>query len=225
MIPYGHQSIDEGDVAAVVSVLKGDRLTQGPHVEEFEEALAARVGARHSVAFCNGTAALHAACGAAGLGHGSIGATSALTFVASANCLRYVGADVRLVDIDPSTLNLDPAQLPDGIDALVAVHYAGLPVDLAALPYRPPVVVEDACHALGAQTADGPVGNCARSDMCVFSFHPVKQITTSSPPGCASFVITESGLSPAEVVGTTRLSSLVSTTGLPISRRHSGRVS
>jgi UDP-4-amino-4,6-dideoxy-N-acetyl-beta-L-altrosamine transaminase len=178
VIPYGRQSIDESDIEAVVRVLKGDWLTQGPHVEEFEEALADRVGARHAIAVCNGTAALHAACVAAGLGPGSVGMTSALTFAASANCLLYVGADVGLVDIDPLTLNLDPTQVSKGIDALVAVHYAGLPLDLGRLPYRPSIVIEDASHALGAQTPDGPVGNCSRSDMCVFSFHPVKHITT-----------------------------------------------
>lgn len=178
MIPYGHQSIDESDVDAVVAVLRGDWLTQGPAIADFEAALAERVGARHVVAFTSGTAALHGATAAAGLGPGDTVATSPLSFVASANCARYVGADVAFLDIDPDTLNLDPAQLPDALDALVAVHFAGLPVDLNALPYRPRVVIEDACHALGADTQDGPVGNCARSDMCVFSFHPVKTITT-----------------------------------------------
>jgi perosamine synthetase len=178
VIPYGHQSIDEGDIAAVERVLTGDWLTRGPHVEEFEDALAARVGARYAVALCNGTAALHAACAAAGLGPGSVGATSALTFAASANCLRYVGADLRLVDIEPTTLNLDPDRVPADIDALVAVHYAGLPLDLRRLANRPPIIIEDASHALGAESPDGPVGNCARSDMCTFSFHPVKHITT-----------------------------------------------
>jgi len=178
VIPYGRQSIDDDDIAAVADVLKGDWLTQGPHVEEFETELASEVGARHAVAFCNGTAALHAACAAAQLGPGSIGVTSALTFAASANCLLYVGADVQFVDIDPLTLNLDPRQVPDGIDAVIAVHYAGLPVDLTSLRSRSRFIIEDASHALGAQTPDGPVGNCARSDMCTFSFHPVKHITT-----------------------------------------------
>lgn len=178
MIPYGRQSVDDDDIAAVVAVLRGDWLTQGPHVEAFEAALAARVGARHAVAFANGTAALHGACAAAGLGPGDRVGTSTLSFVASANCARYVGADVELLDIDPATLNLDPAGVGAHLDGLVAVHYAGLPVDLAALPHRPRVVIEDAAHAIGAATPDGPVGNCARSDLCCFSFHPVKTITT-----------------------------------------------
>jgi dTDP-4-amino-4,6-dideoxygalactose transaminase len=101
-----------------------------------------------------------------------------LTFVASANCARYVGATPALVDIDPATLNLDPRLVPSQIQALVAVHYAGLPLDLRLLSSRPPVLIEDACHALGAMTPDGPVGNCAHSDMAVFSFHPVKAVTT-----------------------------------------------
>jgi dTDP-4-amino-4,6-dideoxygalactose transaminase/glutamate-1-semialdehyde aminotransferase len=177
VIPYGRQSVGEDDVAAVLEVLRGDWLTQGPTVGRFEEALAARVEARFAVAFSSGTAALHAAASVAGLGSGDTVATSALTFIASANCARYVGASVALVDIDPATLNLDPARVPD-CDALVAVHLAGLPVDLAGLAHRPRVVIEDAAHALGASTPDGPVGNCARSEMCVFSFHPVKAITT-----------------------------------------------
>jgi perosamine synthetase len=177
MIPYGHQSLDDDDVNAVIAVLKSDWLTQGPAVTAFEEGICERTGAQHAVAFANGTAALHGAAAVA-LGPGDLVATSPLSFVASANCARYVGADVTLVDIDPATLNLDPRLLPAGVDALVAVHFGGLPLDLGALAYRPRVVIEDACHALGASTPDGPVGNCARSDMCVFSFHPVKTITT-----------------------------------------------
>ena len=178
MIPYGRQSIDEDDIAAVVAVLKSDWLTQGPHVEEFECLLADAVGARFAVAFSSGTAALHAAAAVVELGPGDVVATSALSFVASANCARFVGATPTFVDIDPDTLNIDVGQVPATARALVAVHYAGLPVDLARLRHRPPVVIEDACHALGATTPDGPVGNCARSDMCAFSFHPVKAITT-----------------------------------------------
>jgi perosamine synthetase len=177
VIPYGRQSVDDSDVAAVVEVLRGDWLTQGPHVEDFENAVAKRVGAEHAVAFANGTAALHAACAAAGLGAGDVVATSTLSFVASANCARYVGADVRLLDVDPETLNVDPEAVPR-VDALVAVHYAGLPVDLSRLAHRPRVVIEDAAHAIGAETPDGPVGNCAQSDLCCFSFHPVKTVTS-----------------------------------------------
>ena len=178
MIPYGRQSIDDDDIAAVMQVLKGDWLTQGPHVAEFEASLAAKVGARFAVAFSSGTAALHCAAAAAGLGPGDLVATTSLSFVASAACARYVGADVAFVDIDPDTLNLDPTAVPKGVEALIAVHYAGLPVDLSRLAHRPRVIIEDACHALGATTPDGPVGSCARSDLCVFSFHPVKAITT-----------------------------------------------
>lgn len=178
MIPYGRQFVDEDDIAAVTEVLRGDWLTQGPTVDRFEAAVADRTGARHAVAFANGTAALHGACAAAELGAGDRVATSTLSFVASANCARYVGADVELLDIDPATLNLDPTRVPSGLDGLVAVHFAGLPVDLSQLANRPRVVIEDAAHALGATTPDGPVGNCAHSDMTCFSFHPVKPITT-----------------------------------------------
>ena len=177
MIPYSRQSIDDDDIEAVVKVLEGDWLTTGPAIEEFEDALAAKVGARYSVAFANGTAALHGACAAAELGAGDRVATSTLSFAASANCALYVGATPLLLDIDPATLNLDPSAVPE-VDALVAVHFAGLPVDLRALGRRPRVVIEDAAHALGATTPDGPVGNCAHSDLCCFSFHPVKAITT-----------------------------------------------
>lgn len=182
MIPYSRQAIDDDDIAAVVSVLKGDWLTTGPHVEQFERTVAEAVEAEHAVAFANGTAALHGAAAAAGLGQGDLLVTSALTFVASANCGRFVGADVALADIDERTLNLDPATLPapgrGQADAIVPVHYAGLPFDVTQLPYRPRVLIEDAAHALGARTPDGPVGNCARSDMTMLSFHPVKHVTT-----------------------------------------------
>lgn len=178
VIPYGRQSIDESDIEAVVAVLRGDWLTQGPAVEEFEHALTATTGASFAVAFANGTAALHGAMVAAGLGSEHTVATSPLSFAASATSARMVGAGVAFVDIDENTLNLDITRLPR-CDALVAVHYAGLPLDLAQLPRRPRVVIEDAAHALGARTANGPVGNCARSDMCMFSFHPVKTVTTA----------------------------------------------
>lgn len=177
-IPYGRQTVDDDDIAAVVEVLRGDWLTQGPLVPEFEAALADYVGARHAVAFTSGTAALHGAAAAAGLGPGDLAVTSPLTFMASANCARYVGAGVGLVDIDASTLNLDVSAVPADADAVVAVHYAGLPVVLEQMPRRPRVVIEDAAHAVGARTPDGPVGSCAHSDLCVFSFHPVKTITT-----------------------------------------------
>lgn len=179
MIPYGRQSIDQSDVDAVTAVLRGDWLTQGPTVDRFEAAVAERVDARYAVAFSSGTSALHGAAFAAGWGPGDQVYTSPLTFMASANCARYVGAQPRLVDIDASTLNIDVARVPADADGVVAVHYAGLPVDLASLPVAPERVVEDAAHALGASDAHGPIGNCAHSAMCCFSLHPVKPITTA----------------------------------------------
>jgi UDP-4-amino-4,6-dideoxy-N-acetyl-beta-L-altrosamine transaminase len=177
VLPYGRQTIGDDDIAAVVDVLRGSWLTQGPTVARFEDALCCVTEAQHAIAFSNGTAALHAAMWAARIGPGDVVATSPLSFVASANCARYVGATPALVDIDPTTLNIDRSSIGH-CDALVAVHYAGLPVELGALLHRPRVAVEDAAHALGARTPDGPVGNCAHSDMCAFSFHPVKAITT-----------------------------------------------
>jgi len=177
VIPYGRQCIDEDDIAAVVATLRSDWLTCGPAVERFETALRAYTGATHAVAFANGTAALHGAMAAAGVGPGDRVLTSPLSFVASANCARFVGAGVGFVDVDPKTLNLDPGRV-GACDALVAVHYAGLPCELQSLNIRPRVIIEDAAHALGAHTTDGPVGNCARSDLCTFSFHPVKAVTT-----------------------------------------------
>lgn len=179
MIPYGRQSIDDGDVAAVVEVLRGDWLTQGPTVERFEQALADKVGARHVVTFSSGTAALHGAAAAAGFGEGDVVVTSPLTFMASANCVRYVGARPGLVDIDPSTWNLDLTAVADHVRGVIPVHYGGLPVVLDTWqPAVRPVVIEDAADALGASTPDGPVGNCARSAMTCFSLHPVKPITS-----------------------------------------------
>ena len=177
-IPYGRQSLGDDDIAAVVEVLRGEWLTQGPAVERFEAALCSVTGAAHAVAFANGTVALHASLWATGAGKGDTVATSPLSFVASASCALWVDAQPTFVDIDPKTLNLDLGNL-ERCDVLVAVHYAGLPVDLSTLVARPRVVIEDAAHALGAYTSDGPVGNCARSDACVFSFHPVKTVTTA----------------------------------------------
>lgn len=178
MIPYSRQTIDDKDIAAVIEVFRGDWLTQGPHIGDFESAIADVTGAKYAVAFANGTAALHAALAISGVGPGDSVCTSPLSFVASANSARYCGASVTFADIDMETLNLMPAVVPAGTAALVAVHFSGLPVDLSSLRQRPRVVVEDAAHALGASTPDGPVGNCAYSDMCVFSFHPVKAITS-----------------------------------------------
>jgi len=178
VIPYGRQSISEEDIAAVVDVLRGDWLTQGPTIDRFEESVAEYVGSRFAVAFSSGTAALHGAAAAAGLGPGDVVVTSPLTFMASANCARYVGAEPTVVDVDPSTWNIDLDHVPEDVAAVVPVHYAGLPVDLARFDRGARVIIEDAAHALGALTPDGPVGNCVHSDMCCFSTHPVKPITT-----------------------------------------------
>ncbi len=178
MIPYGRQSVDEDDIAAVVEVLRGDWLTQGPSIERFEEAVAEYVGAKYAVAYSSGTSALHGAAAAAELGPGDVVATSPLTFIASANAARFVGAQPILVDINNSTWNIDMASVPQEARAVVPVHFAGLPVDLSLHNKGQQIIIEDAAHALGALTPDGPVGNCAHSDMCCFSFHPVKPITT-----------------------------------------------
>jgi perosamine synthetase len=184
-LPYGHQTIDDSDVSAVVEVLGGDWLTQGPTVDAFEEALAAQVDAQHAVVFNSGTAALHAACAVAGIGEGDVVLTSALSFAASANCARYVGAMPGFVDIEGSTLVTSSedfaAAAGPATRAVIPVHFAGRAVDLgplAELRERDVLVIEDAAHALGAVGPHGPVGNCATSDMACFSFHPVKTITT-----------------------------------------------
>jgi len=179
MIPYGRQSVDEDDIAAVVDVLRGDWLTQGPSIERFEEAVAQYVGAKFAVAYSSGTSALHGAAAAAGLGPGDVVATSPLTFMASANAARFVGAQPMLVDICKDTWNINMSAVPQDIQAVIPVHYAGLPVDLSGFKSNKQIIIEDAAHALGALTPDGPVGNCAHSDMCCFSFHPVKPITTA----------------------------------------------
>ena len=178
MISYGRQHIDQTDIDAVTKVLHGDWLTQGPFVEEFEETVATYVGAKYAIAFSSATAGLHACAAAASLSKGKTLYTSPLTFMASANAARYVGASPRLVDIEESTWNLDMAQVPSTADAVMPVHFAGLPVDLESYDRKSQIVIEDAAHALGAWTPSGPVGNCAHSDMCCFSFHPVKPITT-----------------------------------------------
>lgn len=184
-LPYGHQTIDDSDIDAVVEVLRGDWLTQGPTVEAFEDDLKAVTGAGHAVAFNSGTAALHAACAAARIGEGDEVITSPLSFAASANCARYVGAMPAFADIDATTLETSAetfaAAAGSKTRAVVPVHYAGRPTDLAALASlreRGVCVIEDAAHAIGAIGPAGPVGNCATSDMACFSFHPVKTITT-----------------------------------------------
>jgi UDP-4-amino-4,6-dideoxy-N-acetyl-beta-L-altrosamine transaminase len=185
VIPYGKQTIEDDDLAAVAAVLRGDWLTQGPHVAEFEAAVADAAGAPYAVAFSSGTAALHAACHAAGLGAGDEVLTSALTFAASANCAAYVGATPTFADIDAATWNVSAgtvgAALTERTRAVIPVSFAGLPAPLAEIreAVGPDVtIIEDAAHALGGRRADGPVGNATHADMSVFSFHPVKAVAT-----------------------------------------------
>lgn len=180
MIPYGKQSITDQDVDAVVDALRSDFLTQGPTTVRFEDAFREYVGADYAVAFSSGTAALHGAAWAAGLGPQHTVVTSPLTFAASANAARYVGARLGLVDVELSTYGMNLGLVEAGVAASIPVHFAGLPISLEESRWlaRPPVVIEDAAHALGAETPSGKVGNCRFSDMTCFSFHPVKAITT-----------------------------------------------
>lgn len=183
-MPYSKQVIDDDDVAAVAAALRGDFLTTGPLIEEFESALASVTGAREAVVFANGTAALHAAAFAAGVGPGDVTATSAISFAASANCAAFLGATPRFADVDPATINIDPVSLLTlgPVKAVVPVDFAGLPIDPATIAAASgeAVIIEDAAHGLGARYADGsPVGSCPRGiAMTAFSFHPVKSITT-----------------------------------------------
>lgn len=183
-LPYGHQSIDETDIQAVVDVLRSDWLTTGPRVHEFEEAFAARVGAKHAVSFSSGTAALHAAAFASGLKPGDEAITTPMTFAATANCVLYQGATPVFADVSADTLNLDAEQLERRITnktrVIVPVDYAGHPADLDGIRSIAAdhglIIIEDSCHALGANYRGRTVGSI--SDMTVFSFHPVKHITT-----------------------------------------------
>jgi perosamine synthetase len=183
-LPYGRQEISREDVSAVAEALQAELITQGPTIERFEETFADYVGARHAVAFANGTGALHAAAFAAELGPGDDVLVAPLTFAASANCVLYMGARPRFVDVSPHTWNLDAraAATQAGIRtrAIVAVSYTGLPVDLGALePVRHRLtVIEDGCHALGGHRDGVKVGGPGAADMTTFSFHPVKAITT-----------------------------------------------
>jgi perosamine synthetase len=183
LLPYGKQSIDEGDIDAVASVLRSDWLTTGPKVEEFERAVAAWVGARHAVSFSSGTAALHGAAFAAGLLPGAEAITTPMTFAATANCVLYQGATPVFADVCADTLNIDPEQIEARVTArtraILPVDYAGHPADLDSIleiaDHHGLVVIEDACHALGAEWKGKRVGGIAH--MTVFSFHPVKHIT------------------------------------------------
>lgn len=183
-IPYARQSIDDADLDAVRQVMESDFLTQGPMVGKFEEAAAARLGARHGVAVASGTAALHAACFAAQIGPGDEVVTSPITFAATGNCALYLGASVKFCDIRPDTYCLDPEKLEAAITprtkAVLPVDFAGQPCDLeeisAIAERRGVTVIEDAAHAFGASYKGAPVGSLAA--MTAFSFHPVKTITT-----------------------------------------------
>jgi len=192
MIPYGRQDISEADIQAVVDVLRSDFLTQGPAVPAFEKAVADYCGAGHAVTVNSATSALHIACLALGVGKGDIVWTSPITFVASANCALYCGADVDFVDIDPRTYNLSTERLAEKLaqaeksgrlpKVVIPVHLCGQPCDMAgihALSQRYGFkIIEDASHAIGGKYKGEPIGNCRYSDITVFSFHPVKIITT-----------------------------------------------
>lgn len=193
MIPYGKQDINQADVDAVLEVLSSDFLTQGPKVPAFEAKVAGHVGARHALAVNSATSALHIACLALGLGRGDWLWTTPVTFVASANCGLYCGAQVDFVDIDPNTYNLCPKALAAKLDqaekagrlpkVVVAVHLCGQPCDMEAIQdlavrygFK---VIEDASHAIGGKYKGEFIGSGAYSDITVFSFHPVKIVTTA----------------------------------------------
>jgi len=188
MIPYGKQDISDDDIAAVVAVLKSDFLTQGPQVPKFEEALKNYVGAKHAVAVNSATSALHIACLALGVDAGDEVWTSPNSFVASANCARMCGAKVDFVDIDANTYNISPDALEEKLKAgrapkvLIPVHFAGQSAELERIKKLSDEygfkIIEDASHAIGGAYKNKKIGNCEFSDICVFSFHPVKIITT-----------------------------------------------
>jgi len=192
MIPYGRQDINENDIQAVVDVLRSDFLTQGPAVPAFEKSVADYCCVSHAVAVNSATSALHIACLALGVGEGDIVWTSPITFVASANCALYCGADVDFVDIDPHTYNISVECLSNKLQQaeklgrlpkiVIPVHLSGQPCEMErihalSLKYGFKII-EDASHAIGAKYKNEPVGNCNYSDITVFSFHPVKIITT-----------------------------------------------
>ncbi|CAL61300.1 putative pyridoxal phosphate-dependent aminotransferase [Herminiimonas arsenicoxydans] len=191
-IPYGRQDISEADIQAVATVLRSDFLTQGPVVPAFEKAVAEYCGARHAIAVNSATSALHIACLALGVGPGDCVWTSPITFVASANCARYCGADVDFVDIDPRTYNMSVTHLEEKLlkaeavgrlpKVVIPVHLCGQPCEMEAIHalslkygFR---IIEDASHAIGGRYKGKAIGNCRYSDITVFSFHPVKIITT-----------------------------------------------
>lgn len=198
LIPYGRHHIDEDDVSSVTDILKSDWLTQGPAVPRFEQAISEYCKVKHSVAVNSATSALHIACKSLNLGVGDILWTSPISFVASANCGLYCGADVDFIDIDPISYNISIASLREKLSlakkdnnlpkVIVVVHYAGQPCEMKEIfglsqqfGFK---IIEDASHAIGASYLGGMVGSCEFSDITVFSFHPVK-IITSAEGGCA----------------------------------------
>ena len=185
-IPYSQQTIDNEDIRAVVEVLKSDWLTQGPKIKEFEDTLCKYTGAKYAVATSSGTAALHIACLAAGIKQEDEVITSPITFVASANCVLYCSGKPVFADIQEDTVNINPEEIRKKITAktkaIIPVHFAGHPCDLEEInliaKQHNLLVIEDASHALGAEYKSSKIGSCKYSDMTVFSFHPVKSITT-----------------------------------------------
>ena len=192
MIPYGRQEISQADIDAVVAVLRSDFLTQGPAVPAFENAVASYCGVQHAVAVNSATSALHIACLALGVGKGDVVWTTPITFVATANCAIYCGATVDFVDIDPLTYNLSVDRLAEKLEqaeltgklpkVVIPVHLCGQACDMVAIyalgkkyGFK---IIEDASHAIGGKYKDEPIGNCKYSNITVFSFHPVKIITT-----------------------------------------------
>ncbi|UNK38227.1 UDP-4-amino-4,6-dideoxy-N-acetyl-beta-L-altrosamine transaminase [Shinella sp. H4-D48] len=200
MIPYGRQDISQDDIDAVIATLTSDFLTQGPAVPAFEAVVADHCGVRHAVAVNSATSALHIACLALGVGPGDVVWTSPITFVASANCALYCGADVDFVDIDDRTWNMCPQKLAAKLEqakgigklpkVVVPVHLCGQSCDMAAIGTLAKTygfkIIEDASHAIGAEYAGAPVGKCTHSDIAVFSFHPVKIITTAEGGLCTT---------------------------------------
>lgn len=192
MIPYGRQDISEADIQAVVDVLRSDFLTQGPTVPAFENSVAAYCSAQYAIAVNSATSALHLACLALGVGKGDIVWTSPITFVASANCALYCGAEIDFVDIDPRTYNMSIECLTEKLaqaeksgslpKVVIPVHLCGQPCDMAAIYLLGQQygfkIIEDASHAIGGKYCSEPIGNCRYSNITVFSFHPVKIITT-----------------------------------------------
>lgn len=193
MIPYGKQDINQADIDAVVETLCSDLITQGPVVPTFEQKVADYCGVRYAVAVNSGTSALHIACRALGVAPGDKVWTTPITFVASANCALYCGAGVDFVDIDPRTYNMSPKKLAEKLEqaeqqgklpkVVIPVHLCGQPCDMSAIYELSRIygfrIIEDASHAIGGRYNDEPIGGCFYSDITVFSFHPVKVITTA----------------------------------------------